>query len=188
MNRKAFIVILITLFILPLFLFADAYPHYLLGQIRKDVFFEVTVLEEAIPFDLDSPLVQYNENYQSIATGIRIGTYRLISNTPGIELRITHTPLVHVDTSLTENNTIDYRLYFLMGTENNPTSFISTTGSEMILSGASVQDNGAISLVDKNIYVTLDCGGATATNNVLQALESGMYQSTITIALWGEVL
>lgn len=186
MNKKRLLVVIISLFILPLSLFADTHAHYILGQIRKDIFFEVTILEEAIPFDLDSTLVQYNEDPESIATGIRIGTYRLISNSPRIELRVSHTSLKHLDTSLTENNEIGYRLYLMTGTDDNPTSFISTTGSEVVLDGSSVVQDGAVSLIDKNIYVTLDCGSLEATNNVLRSLESGMYQSTITFALWGE--
>lgn len=186
MNRKSFLVMIIMLFLLPLSLFADTHAHYILGQIRKDIFFEVTILEEAIPFDLDSSLVQYNENHETIATGIRIGTYRLISNSPRIELRVSHTSLKHIDSSLTENNEIGYRLYLMTGTDDNPTAFISTTGSEVVLDGSSVVQDGAVSLIDKNIYVTLDCGSLETTNNVLRSLESGMYQSTITLALWGE--
>lgn len=181
MIRKILLAVLLVMIVL-VPLFAETYPHYLYGQIRTSVVFEINIMEEVLPFDLDGPLVQYNSSYTSVATGLRLGTYRLISNNKNLKMIVSHTPLVLRDDTVTENNEINYRLYLM--TEVGSPGFVSTTGSEVEIIGSEVASGEMVSLVDKYIYLTLDEGSSESTVNKVEALEQGTYESTITFELW----
>ena len=160
----------------------DVYSFPISGIIRSDLVFTVSIFEETLPFDLDSTLVNYNTSYQSFATGIRIGTYTLVSRTPNIKLCVEHTPLVHTNQTLTEKNQINYRLYLM--TTDTSQSFFSTRGELLEIRGTSVQEDGFVSLIDEYLYVTLDEGSEGATNDIRSELETGIYRSTITFSIW----
>ena len=160
----------------------DVYSFSISGIVRSDLVFSVSIFEETLPFDLDSTLVNYNASSQTFATGIRIGTYTLVSRTPNIKLCVEHTPLVHTDQTLTENNQINYRLYLM--TSETGQSFVSTRGELLEVKGTNVQNNGIISLIDEYMYVTLDEGSEGATNDIRSELETGIYRSTITFSVW----
>lgn len=186
--RKLLVVIVITLLSLSAVFAMDTgrYPFSISGVVRSDVVFLITIFEDAIPFDLDSSLVSYNPSYTSLATGIRVGQYTLVSRTPNIKLCIDHTPFVHSDTTLTENNQINYRLYLVTGLGSQ--SFVSTRGNQIEILGSDISTTNNntefVSLIDEYIYVTLDEGSEAATEAVRSELESGIYQSTITISVW----
>ena len=181
MIKKLLIVVMLILILVPLY--AETHAHYLYGQIRTAIVFEVNILEEVLPFDLRGSLVQYNSSYLSVATGLRLGTYRLISNNKNIKVVVTHTPLRLRDESVTENNEINYRLYLM--TEVGSPGFVSTTGSAVeIVGNEASSDNIMVSLVDKYLYLTLDEGSAESTAGKVEALAEGTYESTITFELW----
>lgn len=184
--KKRFLVVFFILFSIFVIFAAEPskYPFAISGVVRSDIVFLVSMFEETLPFDLDSSLVSFNDSYTSFATGIRIGTYTLVSRNPAIKLCVEHTPLVHTDTSLTEHNQINYRLY-MMTDEGNP-GFESTSGELLEIFGADIIDSesGVISLIDEYMYVTLDEGSAAATEAVRSELETGTYRSTITFSVW----
>ena len=157
-----------------------AYDMY--GQIRMAVSFNVDILEDVLPFDLDSVQVQYNQQYETIARGLRIGTYRLSSNSTDIFMTVSHTPLVLRTAGVIENNQINYRLYIMTGI-GSP-GFYSTPGTKIEIPGSAITSNGMVNLVDKYIYVTLDEGNESNTVDVLGALVPGTHESTITFEIW----
>ncbi len=192
MTRKIMLIIAVLLIPL-LFIGAVKTPspsrgHTITGIIRTNVVFSLDIFDDVLPFDLDSTLVNFNPSSNTLATGLRIGTYTLVSHSGTIKLAVEHTPLVHNDATLTANNSINYRLYLMTEVENpdnaNSPSFISTTGASVELLGSSVATDGTVSLVSKYIYVTLDEGTEAATNNVREALESGVYRSDIKFSIW----
>ena len=118
--RKRLILPLIILLLFSLaHLYADGYPHRIYGHINSSVLFEVNILQEAIPFDLDSDLVKFNENNNDAAsdtaTGIRIGTYTLASNSTTVKVSVSHTPFTFqgTPTDNTKQHSINYRLYMM---------------------------------------------------------------------------
>ena len=163
---------------------SDAVPHFMYGQVRFGLYFDVSIDESVLPFDLDGQSVRYNENWQTIATGLIIGTYRLSSNNSDIYLTCSHTPLRLRNNEVTEHNQVNYRLYLM--TEIGNQRFYSTTGPEIEIHGSSLVSNGMINLVDKYIYVSLDEGSADNTAEVLENLAAGTYESTITFEIWVE--
>lgn len=160
----------------------SAVSHYLLGQIRTNILFEVTIMEEVLPFNLDSPQVQYNQAFTTTVSGLRIGSYTLVTNTSDVKLVVSHTPLVNKNPELSEHNSINYRLYIVTGF-GSP-GFLSTLGEEVTINGSSVAENDLIRLSNKYLYVSLDEGDTLTTSNVVGALFDGTYESTITVALW----
>lgn len=190
--KKLFIVLSSILFSLFVLTAAEPskYDFAISGVVRSSIVFQVTIFEDAIPFDLDGSLVTYNPSYDSLVTGIRIGQYTLVSRTPSIKLSVSHTPLVHSDSSLTENNQINYRLYLITG--DGAQSFVSTRGEQLDILGSTISTEigegnnktEVVSLIDEYMYVTLDEGSDAATEAVCSELESGIYQSTITFSVW----
>jgi len=152
------------------------------GHIRMKLNFDVTMFEEVIPFDLDGVQVQYNEDYASIARGLRVGTYRLSSNNTDVIMVVSHTPLKLRNNEVTENNVINYRLYIM--TEIGNPGFHSTRGDAIEIPGNQLSSGGMISLIDKYMYVTMDEGSRSRTEEVLSSLASGTYESTITFEIW----
>lgn len=182
--KKVFFVLIAVFFSLFACVAAnDVYSFPISGIVRSDLVFTVSIFEETLPFDLDSTLVNYNTSSQTFATGIRIGTYTLVSRTPNIKLCVEHTPLVHTDQTLTEKNQINYRLY-LMTTDTNQ-SFFSTTGETIEIIGTDVlNEKGIVSLIDEYMYLTLDEGNENTTNAIRSNLETGIFRSTITFSVW----
>ena len=187
--KKALTALLLILLLSPILLFADApaigvgssQGHYLFGQIRQNLLFEVNIREDALPFNLDAPQVQYNAAYQTVATGINIGTYTLVSNSPYVKLTVSHNPLVNRDAGITENNTINYRLYLMTGTGS---SFVSTTGDVVEINGTLFAEDDLVNLSNRYMYVTLDEEDSDTTAAVLNALADGTYESTISFSIW----
>ncbi len=187
--RKALTALLLILLLSPFLLFADApvvgfgssQGHYLFGQIRQNLLFEVNIREDALPFNLDAPQVQYNAAYQSVATGINIGTYTLVSNSPYVKLTVSHNALVNRDAGIQSHNTINYRLYLMTGTGS---SFVSTTGDVVEIDGTAFANDGLVDLSNRYMYVTLDEGNSDTTATVLNALADGTYESTISFSIW----
>ena len=116
---KKLLVILLLIFVFTLSVFcatySTPYAHYMLGYIDSATDFTATIINEVLPFDLDSTDVSFNANYDTRIKGLRIGYYSLISNTYNFALYISHTPLVLRSAPISgETNTlsqIDYRLY-----------------------------------------------------------------------------
>lgn len=187
--KKRFILPLILLLFFSPHLLAESYPHHIYGQINSSVLFEVNILQEAIPFDLDSDLVKYNANNndsaRDTATGIRIGTYTLASNSTALKISVSHTPFVFQGTpnDNTKQHSINYRLYMM--TEIGSPGFVSSLGEEKEILGSNVAEDGIIRLINKYMYVTLQEGGtAQTTQERLDNLEPGTYTSDITFYLW----
>lgn len=163
---------------------SEPVPHYMYGQIRFGLYFDISINESVLPFDLDGSSVRYNENWQTIATGLIVGTYRLSSNNSDIYLTCSHTPLRLRNNEVTEHNQVNYRLYLM--TEVGNQRFYSTTGSEIEIHGSALVSNGMINLIDKYIYVSLDEGNSADTAEVVENLAAGTYESTITFEIWVE--
>lgn len=177
------------------------YPFQLLGNVREEVLFDVTIRDDLLPFDLDGQLVKYNTLFNGIpatentaavpplATGIIIGTLKLISNSSNFTLTISHTPLKWRDPennnsttgSTTSNTMINYRLYLITDVQSqrfvSGVDAFSISGSEYQLS------NGSVQFVDNNLYVTLDEGTHQETEDRLLVLNPGMYESDIVFTL-----
>ena len=64
----ALIVVLFSLFVCAAA--NDVYSFPISGIVRSDLVFSVSIFEDALPFDLDSTLVNYNASNQTFATGI----------------------------------------------------------------------------------------------------------------------
>ncbi len=142
MKTKLSLILIITYICLSLcYAFADekekdAVKHEMIGYVYGSVTFNVSI-NDSVPFDLDSNIIQENLNYATRISGLEIGTYTLITNTV-FKLYVTHDKLHLVDrtfgTTYTDSNgkviedpgtisEIDYRLYM----ETGPTgSFLSS--------------------------------------------------------------
>ena len=183
MIKKALLTILAVFLLVPLFASTDeTFRHDMYGQIRMALNFDISMFEEVLPFDLDGVQVQYNEDYATIARGLRIGTYRLSSNNTDVIMTVSHTPLRLRNNEILTNNQINYRLYIMTGI-GNP-GFHSTRGEKIEIAGNQLASGGMINLIDKYMYVTLDEESSVNTQTVLGSLESGTYESTITFEIW----
>ncbi len=189
MKKRLLLPFILFLLLFSTHLFAEGYPHHIYGQINSSILFEVNILQEAIPFNLDSDLVKFNANNNDAesdtATGIRIGTYTLASNSTALKVSVSHTPFVFQGTPSdnTKQHSINYRLYMM--TEIGRPGFVSTLGEEKEILGLNVTEDGIIRLINKYMYVTLQEGGtAQTTQERLDNLEPGTYTSDITFTLW----
>ncbi len=119
MKRLTIVSILILLLLFSIFAAttSDAYPYYILGHIQEDTSFSVQFSNTALPFNLLSEDVKYNEATRddlgkpSEVRGLYVGNFSLASNSRTFRLYVTHTPLQH-DSS---GSKIDYRFYLQLG-------------------------------------------------------------------------
>lgn len=160
----------------------ERFDFDMFGHIGMLLNFDVSMFEEVLPFDLDGIQVQYNEDYETIAKGLRIGTYRLSSNNTDMIMVVSHTPLRLRNNAVTEHNEVNYRLYIM--TEIGNPGFHSTRGSRIEIPGNLLSSEGMVSLIDKYLYVTMDEESRSRTEEVLASLASGTYESTITFEIW----
>lgn len=165
---------------------------YLLGSVRANASLSVSIFEEVFPFNLDGSDVSFNPA-TDVVYGLRIGEYTLVSNASSTTLYITHTPLILEGTDGSVDGEghyrkIDYRLYAMVNLNNvifkscvSDTS-AATPGSATEL----IELSGAVRLVNKSLYVSLDEGSASLTEDVVENLVEGLYKSNIYFLLRGE--
>lgn len=180
----------------------DKYNHYMVGHVDTATDFSATIMNEVLPFDLESADVAYNANYSTAIRGLRVGYYSLISNTSGFELLISHTPLVLSSTPSADDegtlSSIDYRLYAVADYQNtkfltclsdaNASNPVSATNKIRVASdNENVWPSGATmcSIVNQSLYVSLDDSTSGSTPQTVAALKAGTYQSTIYFLLRG---
>lgn len=206
---KKIIALSVLLIVAPLIvLFADTpivSPFQLRGYVYGATTFSVSMLEAALPFNLESPDVEDNPNYLSQLKGLRVGSYSLESNVTDFVLYIAHDPLVLVNRTFgTEGDegtisTIEYRLYMEMG-GNSYKSCLSdssaggsgwtakTANVNMQLSGTNSTDwpVGTTYFSNKGLYVSLeDHSDGRTTAETVAELMAGTYSSTIYFYLEG---
>ena len=164
---------------------------YLLGSVRAKASLSVSMFEEVFPFDLDGAEVAYNTS-TDIIYGLRIGEYTMVSNSEFTSLYITHTPLILEGTDGSDANgkrrKIDYRLYVMVNVGN--VVFKSCVSDINAINPVSAENHielsGALRLVNKSLYVSLDEGSASATETAVSNLMEGTYKSNIYFLLEGE--
>lgn len=202
--------------------------QYLVGYVNRALVISVTINEAVLPFNLDGEDVKYNEmlnyvvnpndeNPETISRihGLNIGTYTLISNFPGFNLYVSHSPLVLKSGNVPSGKlgTIDYRLYLVLGSGDYFYSSLScstnpetpkTANPHIVISGSEtdeegnnivwVTNTGYLSIVEKSIFVSLEDGyylnqGSStikeSTEAVLNNLAEGSYESYIYFQLEG---
>ena len=205
MGRKT--VLLIVMMLASLFIvFADTTitPLHMKGYVFGETSFSLSILDSALPFDLESPSVAENVNYSTTLSGIRIGNYSLESNVTAFVLYIAHSPLILTERSFgTEGDegtlsVINYRLYMEMG-GNSFKSCLSDYGAgganwnaktasvQMVLSGTDSSDwpPGTTLYSGKGLYVTLEDRTSGTTAGTVSDLMAGTYTSTIYFLLEG---
>ena len=190
-NRLKKLIILICIAIISPFVFSTTTvnSHFVMGYIDSNTTFSVNMLNEVLPFDLES-----KEVVMSAATnvkGIRIGTFSILSNTKDFRVFVAHTPLFWDSTSAVNGDTktetsIDYRMYLILGNEdifkdsmsypapteltiniqgrtdeenNNDDTYITLSGHDPDVWPNSV--SGILSVVRQSIYVRLEVSGDT---------------------------
>lgn len=155
----------------------------LLGHVKSSVYMVVSILENVLPFDLDSKAVQSKEVAGGAAptdvTGLRIGYYSLVTNDTEFSVTVTHDKLVHFggvpeDGKETE---IDYRLY-LFTKDKNFKSCLST-GSITLNAADFGFTSGMLAQANRSLYLSLASG--------TDGLSAGDYESYITIHVVGSV-
>ena len=196
MKKKAiaflFVLLFSTMMVLNAVTVDTPISYYLLGSVRAAAALTVSMFEEVFPFDLDGYEVSYNTFYDNTVYGLRIGEYTMISNASSTNLYITHTPLILEGTDGSDANgqhrKIDYRLYAMVNT--NDIVFKSCVSDADAVNPASATNcillSGAVRLVNKSLYVSLDEGNATDTENTIRDLADGTYKSNIYFLLEGE--
>jgi len=190
---KRFSIIAVLLVLSAVSLFAQTvYPpvsHYMIGRVDTVVEFDFTILEEAIPFDLEGADVSYNSNYTTSIHGLRIGTYSIISNRRDFTLTVTHTDF-KLAGGYSANDTstfIDYRLYLVLNFDTKYFKSCLTDGS-IIIRGSDTElwpddsSEDAMLLIKEGLFVSLDDGKGT-TDASIAALKDGDYSSTISFVL-----
>ncbi|MCQ2412510.1 MAG: hypothetical protein MJ057_06090 [Sphaerochaetaceae bacterium] len=175
----------------------------MIGHVDSATDFSVSILEEALPFDLDGSDVAYNPNYQTQIRGLRIGSYSLLSNSGNFELLISHSKLTLRDATRANDegtlSQIDYRLYVIADYRN--TKFLSclsdsnasnpdSASNRVRVAGDNpdVWPSGAsmCSIVNQSIYVSLDDNTRGSTAATIADLKGGTYESTIYFMLKGQ--
>ena len=169
-------------------------PFYLLGSVNANAALSVSMFEEVFPFDLDGSEVAYNQSTE-IVYGLRIGEYTMVSNSPYTTLYITHTPLILEGSDGSDANgkhrKIDYRLYAMVNAEiEDSYEVFKSCVSDANATNPAAATNiivlpGTMRLVSKSMYVSLDEGSLSATNDAIENLAEGTYKSNIYFRLEG---
>ncbi len=191
MRKVITIAILIVLAVLPLAA-TTTYPavaHYMIGRVDTVVEFNIEMLEEVLPFDLEGADVAYNSNYASSISGLKIGTYSIVSNRRDFNLTVTHDDFKLVGGYLESDHTthIGYRLYMIL---NFDTKYFKSalTGESIVVMGTDTgvwpegDDGNPLLLIRDGIFVSLDDGNGT-TATTLSNLKDGDYSSTVSFTL-----
>lgn len=164
---------------------------YLLGSVRANASLSISMFEEVFPFDLDGAEVSYNTSTE-VVYGLRIGEYTMVSNASTTTLYITHTPLVLENTDGSDANgkhrKIDYRLYAMVNVGDVVfKSCVSDTNANLpTVATNCINISGALRLVNKSLYISLDAGSEGATTAAIGNLTEGIYKSNIYFLLEGE--
>ena len=164
---------------------------YLLGSVRANASLSISMFEEVFPFDLDGSEVSYNTSTE-VVYGLRIGEYTMVSNASTTTLYITHTPLILEGTDGSDLNgkhrKIDYRLYAMVNVGDVVfKSCVSDTSANLpTVATNCINISGALRLVNKSLYISLDEGSADATQAAIGNLKEGIYKSNIYFLLEGE--
>lgn len=207
MKRLFMIILFGSLFLVFAFATQEVTTHFIMGYIDSSTSFSVNILNEVLPFDLESKEVAMtNSNIK----GIRIGTFSLLSNTKDFRLYAAHTPLVWDSTSAVDGDTktetsIDYRLYMIVGNEDkfksalsypNPATLstdlsndenVVDTDTYVLIEGADsdvwpTSVESILSIVNQSIYVRLEVPGdvnGELTAQRVEDLKAGSYKSDI---------
>ena len=201
MNRKIFIVVFFFLIILILPCVASEVvgpvAHYIMGYVESNMSIAVSLDDEVVPFDLESPSVKYDSGWNSKVTGLNVGTYTLISNV-SFELYVAHTPFELKRPSGNDDGTleeIDYVLYLINDFANatygkcrsattaaaSSPDTINDSGKRILISGQASLTN-ICKKINNSIFVMLyDTSGTSVSR-----LKSGGYESTIYFLLKGQ--
>lgn len=160
---------------------------YLMGYIDSATTVQVDILDNALPFNIDSAEVAKNDNYLSEVRGLRIGTYTLISNNINFTFTVTHDKLKLIGSPRFSDKVteIDYRLYLFL--DNSAYVYYTClSGGSIQLTGSEVASHYNIneelffcSLVGQSLYVSLN---VDSTKNV----HPGDYESYVTFVLEGQ--
>lgn len=195
--KKITITVLFCLLLSPIFAVTySPVEHYMLGYVNKSLAVNVTINQNAIPFDLEGSDVAKNENPNSLIRGLLIGTYTLIANNSTFKVVIAHDELTLTDTPQGDGETsVDYRLYAVVNTNTGTfASCVSLTTAEastpndanleslkslnkiiLIQNVDAPNDgNGMYRMVNYGLYVSLE-----ATQEEIAALEAGSYSSNV---------
>lgn len=152
------------------------YQHKLLGYYRVVCSLVAEMDSSVLPFDIEGSLVAKNNNYQTSVSGLRVGSYSLITNSSSFTLTVSHDKL--------ENGgaMADYRLYLYYPKTAGSSEFVSCRADETVsftsADAIPLQGNEIYQFIDQSIYVSMEETAAT-----LAALPSGTYTSTITLLL-----
>lgn len=180
---------------------SDWYAHYLLGYVEASITFSLDIIQEVLPFDLDSVEVKENTSTTDVV-GLRIGSYSLVSNNSNFSLFVTHSPLT-LSVPASESNTgtvtsIDYRLYMFTGVNREFKSTLSASNpaspasaeSRIEIKGNEVWSSAVgpiLSIVNQSLYLSLEdhTDGDTTAQRV-EKLKAGTYESDIYFILIGQ--
>jgi len=196
MRQPKKLLALLLLMIIPILsLVADNNPapiaHYMLGSVDTLVEFSIEILEDVLPFDLDSDDVSFNSSPDTKISGLQIGSYSLVANTTEFDLSITHTPLVLYADMVASGDpgtidTIDYQLYVVQNYSSSVFKHCLSTGQVTIAGDDSTiwTPNEPMLIVQEGLFVSLDDGNGT-TATTIDNLKSGTYRSTITFVMTG---
>ena len=154
----------------------DQVGHTMVGYVYGSVVFNVA-LNDAVPFDLESPSISENPSPLTSLAGLNIGTYTLQTNTD-FKLYITHDALHLVErtfgTTYTDSqgnevedpgtvSAIDYRLYLQTGPNGTFVSCLSdsnaalSTGEvETAFQNQILLQGRDIDLPNQGIYLSLE--------------------------------
>ena len=192
MRKVITIAILVVLAVLPLCA-TTAYPavaHYMVGRVDTVVEFNVEMLEEVLPFDLEGADVAYNSNYASSIAGLRVGSYSIVANRRDFTLTVTHTDFRLVGGYLPSDPTthIDYRLYLILNFDTKYYKTATSSGS-IVVQGTDTgvwpagNDENPLFMIREGMFVSLDEGSSNATATALSNLKDGDYSSTISFVM-----
>lgn len=169
-----------------------AYPpvsHYMIGRVDTVVEFNIEMLEEVLPFDLEGADVAYNGNYSVDISGLKVGNYSIVANRRDFTLTITHTNFRLSGGYVESDPTtfIDYRLYLVLNFDTKYFKSCLTDGS-IEVKGSDTQvwpetgNDMALLLIREGLFISLDDGNGTTAASI-ENLKDGDYSSTISFVL-----
>ena len=178
-QRKIIAFIIILLFLSVSFVSAvesAPYSHRVLGYYRVVCSLVAEMDSSVLPFDIEGSLVAKNNDYQTSVSGLRVGSYSLITNSSSFTLSVTHDKLEN------GSSMADYRLYLYYPKTASSSDFVSCKANETVSftsdDAIQLQGDEIYQFIDQSIYVSMEETAAT-----LAALPSGIYTSTITLLL-----
>ena len=192
--KKRLLILICSALLLSRLFASDEYQlrQSLVGYVYGSTAFTVTIIEEVLPFNLESSAVAENPTPTTKTGGLRIGYYSLTSNIEGFKMYILHDKLHLVartfgvdDKTLSD---IDYRLYLELGSSIRFKSCLSAINPEepetesncitiMGSDSSSWMETGVISLIDQSIFISLE--DSTEGPATVAELKAGTYSSNI---------